>query len=84
MHLPLLAQLRLLERFQLLVLRQLNLRLLQHYVEHEVLELLAAHVQLLLLGGTPLFFSTRDGGWFPTLRLLHQYPDMMPRLRTDK
>lgn len=31
-----------------------------------------------------LFFSTRDGGWFPTLRLLHQYPHMMPRLRADK
>lgn len=26
------------------------------------------HVQLLVLGDTPLFFSTRDGGWFPTLR----------------
>lgn len=41
-------------------------------------------MQLLVLGSTPLFFSTRDGGWFPTLRLLHQYPDMMPRLRADK
>lgn len=42
------------------------------------------HVQLLVLGDTPLFFSTRDGGWFPVLRLLHQYPDMMPRLRADQ
>ncbi len=42
------------------------------------------HVQLLLLGDTPLFFSTRDGGWFPTLRVLHQYPQIMPRLRADK
>lgn len=42
------------------------------------------HVQLLVLDHTPLFFSTRDGGWFPTLRLLHQYPDMMPRLRCDR
>ncbi|KAK2076947.1 hypothetical protein QBZ16_005175 [Prototheca wickerhamii] len=45
---------------------------------------LPEHVQLLVAGHTPLFFSTRDGGWFPTLRLLHKYPDMMPRLRTDK
>lgn len=49
-----------------------------------VLIKLPEHVQLLVLAGTPLFFSTRDGGWFPTLRLLHQYPDMMPRLRADK
>ena len=38
----------------------------------------------MVLEHTPLFFSTRDGGWFPTLRLLHQYPEMMPRLRCDK
>lgn len=44
---------------------------------------LPEHVQLLILHDTPLFFSTRDGGWFPTLRLLHKYPLMMPRLRTD-
>lgn len=30
------------------------------------------HVQLLVLDRTPLFFSMRDGPWFPTLRLLHQ------------
>ena len=36
------------------------------------------------MGGLPLFFCQRDGPWFPTLRLLHQYPDMMPKLRADK
>lgn len=36
------------------------------------------------MGGVPLFFCQRDGPWFPTLRLLHQYPDMMPKLRADK
>jgi PUA domain protein len=41
-------------------------------------------VQLLIFASQPLFFSTRDGGWFPTLRLLHQYPGMMPRLRADR
>jgi PUA domain protein len=45
---------------------------------------LPEHVQLLIQDGEPLFFSTRDGGWFPTLRLLHKFPLMMPRLRTDK
>jgi PUA domain protein len=49
-----------------------------------VLIKLPEHVQLLVLDHIPLFFSTRDGGWFPTLRLLHQYPDMMPKLRADK
>jgi len=49
-----------------------------------VLVKLPEHVQLLVLGHVPLFFSTRDGGWFPTLRILHQYPDMMPKLRADK
>ena len=64
-------------------------------VEHGVLDVLLPkkvdltliklpeHVQLLVLGSEPLFFSTRDGGWFPTLRLLHKYPLMMPRLRVD-
>lgn len=48
-----------------------------------VLVKLPEHVQLLVLDRTPLFFSMRDGPWFPTLRLLHQYPDMMPKLRVD-
>ena len=42
---------------------------------------LPEHVQLLVQDGEALFFSTRDGGWFPALRLLHKYPLMMPRLR---
>ena len=45
---------------------------------------LPEHVQLLVQDGEALFFSTRDGGWFPTSRLLHKYPLMMPRLRVDK
>ncbi|EFN51192.1 hypothetical protein CHLNCDRAFT_56407 [Chlorella variabilis] len=48
-----------------------------------VLIKLPEYVQLLVLDKTPLFFSMRDGPWFPTLRLLHQYPDMMPKLRAD-
>ena len=41
-------------------------------------------MQIVVLNGTPLFFSQRDGPWYPTLRLLHQYPDMMAKLRADK
>ena len=40
--------------------------------------------QLLVLNNTPLFFSNRDGQWFPTLRLLHQYPEMMKKARVDQ
>jgi PUA domain protein len=41
------------------------------------------HVQIVITGGQPLFFAQRDGPWFPTLRLLHQYPQMMNKLRVD-
>ena len=40
-------------------------------------------VQVIAMNGVPLFFAQRDDVWFPTLRLLHQYPDMMPKLRVD-
>ncbi len=40
-------------------------------------------VQVIAVNGVPLFFAQRDDVWFPTLRLLHQYPDMMPKLRVD-
>jgi malignant T-cell-amplified sequence len=33
---------------------------------------------------TPLFYKSRDGPYLPTLRLLHQYPLMMPRIQVDK
>lgn len=37
-----------------------------------------------VINNTPLFFQERDGPWCPTLRVLHQYPDMMSKLRCDK
>ena len=40
-------------------------------------------MQLVILHGRPLFFAQRDGPWFPTLRVLHQYPQMMVKLRCD-
>ncbi len=41
-------------------------------------------MQIAIVNGKPLFFAQRDGPWFPHLRLLHQYPQMMKRLRTDR
>lgn len=37
-----------------------------------------------IVDNVPLFFQERDGPWCPTLRILHQYPDMMKKLRADK
>ena len=31
-----------------------------------------------------LFFSSHDGPFIPTLRLLHKYPDLLPRMQADK
>mmetsp|Transcript_38723 Transcript_38723/g.65195 ORF Transcript_38723/g.65195 Transcript_38723/m.65195 type:complete len:185 (+) Transcript_38723:244-798(+) len=42
------------------------------------------HISLVVMDNEPLFFGNRDGLYFPTLRLLHKYPLMMPRLRVDR
>ena len=39
---------------------------------------------VIVVDGVPLFFQLRDGPYFPTLKVLHRYPDMMPKLRVDK
>ena len=41
------------------------------------------HIQILYLKDVPLCFCQRDGPWFLTLRLVHRYPQAIPRLRTD-
>ncbi|KAK9825356.1 hypothetical protein WJX81_002319 [Elliptochloris bilobata] len=51
--------------------------------ESAIVAKLPDHLQVVIVHGTPLFFAQRDGPWFPTLRLLHQYPDMMKKLRAD-
>lgn len=42
------------------------------------------HISLIALHGEALFLRVREGPWFPTLRLLHRYPSMMPRMRVDQ
>lgn len=43
------------------------------------------HLELLVnSGGTLLFFRHRDDQWCPTLKLLHQYPFLLPHQRVDK
>ncbi|CAM9998976.1 unnamed protein product [Discosporangium mesarthrocarpum] len=41
-------------------------------------------VSLICCDGEPLFFQQRDGPIYPTLRLIHKYPNMMPTMRVDK
>mmetsp|Transcript_17530 Transcript_17530/g.56532 ORF Transcript_17530/g.56532 Transcript_17530/m.56532 type:complete len:134 (-) Transcript_17530:114-515(-) len=42
------------------------------------------HMQVVVVNKVPLFFNLRDGAYFPTLRLLHQYPNMMNKVRVDR
>ena len=44
----------------------------------------ADKTSLVCADARPLFFQPRDGPLFPTLRLLHRYPDIMPKLRVDR
>jgi len=34
--------------------------------------------------GELLFFKGRDAHWFPTLKLLHKYPFLLPQMQADK
>eukprot|EP00850_Spirogloea_muscicola_P001961 SM000007S20921 [mRNA] locus=s7:1022680:1024938:+ [translate_table: standard] len=42
------------------------------------------HLNLVVVNNVPLFFNVRDGPYMPTLRLLHQYPDVMKRVQVDR
>merc|ERR1719389_528237 len=39
---------------------------------------------MVVIDRTPIFWQQRDGPWLPTLRLLHQYPSVMPKMQVDK
>merc|ERR1712217_959227 len=42
------------------------------------------HITMVVVDKVPIFWQQRDGPWLPTLRLLHQYPSMMPKMQVDK
>lgn len=42
------------------------------------------HITMVVLDKVPIFWNQRDGPWLPTLRLLHKYPSMMPKMQVDK
>ena len=38
-----------------------------------------------MVDGEIMFFQDKDiGPWFPTLRIIHKYPDMMQRMQVDR
>ncbi|XP_952736.1 LOW QUALITY PROTEIN: cell cycle regulator protein, putative [Theileria annulata] len=41
------------------------------------------HVNLLMVGGEIMFIQHRDGPWIPSLRLVHKYPDILPKMQVD-
>eukprot|EP00918_Siedleckia_nematoides_P074213 GHVU01162163.1.p1 GENE.GHVU01162163.1~~GHVU01162163.1.p1 ORF type:complete len:183 (+),score=22.06 GHVU01162163.1:89-637(+) len=45
---------------------------------HEHIEMIASR------DGEPLFFRQREGSFFPTLKLLHMYPFLLPPMQVDK
>jgi len=45
----------------------------------------AEHIEIIVnKEGESLFFRQRDGPFYPHLRILHQYPFMMPHMQVDR
>jgi len=42
------------------------------------------HVSLVVVNGEPTFFNQRDGPFYPTLRVLHRYPNILPHVQVDR
>jgi PUA domain protein len=42
------------------------------------------HINLLIVQQMVVFFNERDGPYFPTLRLLHKYPNIAKKMQVDR
>ncbi|THH33917.1 hypothetical protein EUX98_g340 [Antrodiella citrinella] len=42
------------------------------------------HISIYTLHGEPLFFQHFDGPFYPTLRMVHKYPFLLPMVRVDR
>ncbi|KAL1925788.1 uncharacterized protein VTP21DRAFT_671 [Calcarisporiella thermophila] len=42
------------------------------------------HIQLLTVNNEILFFQHFDGPYYPALRLVHKYPDILPKVQVDR
>ncbi|KAL4230061.1 Malignant T-cell-amplified sequence 1 [Mactra antiquata] len=53
----------------------------------DALKLVKCHEHIEILAnssGEPVFFKQRDGPYFPTLKLLHKFPFILPHMQVDK
>ncbi|AFZ80697.1 cell cycle regulator protein, putative [Theileria equi strain WA] len=41
------------------------------------------HITLIIVCGEIVFFQQRDGPWIPSLRLIHKYPPLLPKMQID-
>ena len=39
---------------------------------------------MVTIDGSYLFFNHFDGPYFPNLKILHKYPDILPKIQVDK
>ncbi|KAF8968379.1 hypothetical protein BDZ97DRAFT_1916215 [Flammula alnicola] len=42
------------------------------------------HISIFTVNSEPLFFQHFDGPYYPTLRLLHKYPYVLPKVQVDR
>lgn len=42
------------------------------------------HINIVVAHGEAWFFNIREGPYFPTLKLLHKFPDLLPTVQVDK
>ncbi|KAF8319367.1 hypothetical protein DL93DRAFT_2074995 [Clavulina sp. PMI_390] len=42
------------------------------------------HISIYAVNGEPLFFQHFDGPYYPTLKVLHKYPTLLPQVRVDR
>jgi len=42
------------------------------------------HLSIYTVNGEPIFFQQSDGPFYPTLRVLHKYPYILPAVKVDR
>jgi len=42
------------------------------------------HINVIAVNNVPLFYNEREGPYYPTLRVLHKYPDILPHVQADR
>ncbi|NXS20944.1 MCTS1 protein, partial [Mystacornis crossleyi] len=53
-------------------------------IKNQLIDQFHEHIEILTVNGELLFFRQREGIFYPTLRLLHKYPFILPHQQVDK